>query len=45
MFFRGAESARDFLLNFDWAKYQQEITSMKVVLNEKSVPEVSVQTT
>ncbi len=44
MFIRGAESARDFLLNFDWAKYQHERTSMQVVLNEKSVPEVSVQT-
>jgi len=39
MFIKGAQAASDFLLNFDWVKYQQERINMQIVLNEKVVPE------
>lgn len=39
MFIRGAEAARDFLLTFDWRKYQEERIQMQIVLNEKNAPE------
>jgi NTE family protein len=34
MFIRGAEAARDFLMGFDWPKYQQERIQMKITLDE-----------
>ncbi len=39
MFIRGAQAASDFLMNFDWVKYQEERIKMQMVLNEKYVPE------
>lgn len=42
MFTRGAQAARDFLLTFDWRKYQQERIEMQLFFNEKHTPEVTV---
>ena len=39
MFIRGAESATDFLLKFDWLQYQKERTQMQIILNETRKPE------
>ena len=39
MFIRGAQSATNFLLNFDWPSYQKERTQMQIILNEKQKPE------
>ncbi len=43
MFIRGAEAACDFLMGFDWIKYQEERINMQIVLNEKAVPEAIIK--
>ena len=43
MFIKGAEAACDFLMAFDWIKYQEERIKMQIVLNEKAVPEAIKQ--
>ncbi len=43
MFIRGAQSARDFLLTFDWPLYQKERTEMQMILNETHKPEEIVK--
>lgn len=35
MFIKGAQAARDFLLTFDWRKYQEERVQMQLFFNEK----------
>lgn len=39
MFIKGAQAARDFLLNFDWRKYQEERVQMQLFFNEKNTDE------
>lgn len=39
MFVRGAQAACDFLMNFDWQKYQKERIEMQLFFNEKHAPE------
>ncbi len=39
MFIRGAQAAKDFLINFDWRKYQEERIQMQLFLNEKNTDE------
>lgn len=34
MFIRGAQAAKDFLIGFDWKKYQEERLQMQMILNE-----------
>ena len=34
MFVRGAQAGRDFLMTFDWKKYQDERMQMQMILNE-----------
>jgi NTE family protein len=39
MFIRGAQAAKDFLMHFDWRKYQEERITMQVILNQKQKTE------
>lgn len=39
MFVKGAESARDFLMNFDWKDYKEGRIQMQLLFNEKNTDE------
>ncbi len=39
MFVKGAEAAKEFLLNFDWKSYQKERMQMQLLFNEKNTDE------
>ncbi len=39
MFVKGAQSARDFLMNFDWNEYREGRIQMQLLFNEKNTDE------